>query len=303
MVKLACAAKLTLVRVRHSSRIFVFALVLAAGLPVQSGAQTGFGPDTVIVPSGALKLRALLWRPRGPPPFPAVLFNHGSGHGVRAPSGDYDEHTMEWQAGILGPVFARHGYLFLYVLRRGTGLSGDQGTNSSDRWDRELATNGREARNRLQLQLLETGELDDALAGLAFLRQSPEVDPHRVAVAGHSFGGSLTMLVAERDSALRAAIVFSGSARSWPQSPSLRDRLLKAADHTVIPVFFISAENDYSVTPGKALAAEMTRLGKSNRLKIYPPVGHTAAAGHGFVHLRVASWEPDVFAFLDPLMR
>jgi Dipeptidyl aminopeptidases/acylaminoacyl-peptidases len=232
-----------------------------------------------------------------------VLFNHGSGHGVRAPSGDYEERPMEWQATILGPVFARHGYVFLYPLRRGTGLSGDQGTNSSDRWERELAANRREARNRLQLQLLETVELDDALAGLGYLRGLPEVDVRRVAVAGHSFGGSLTMLVAERDSALRAVIVFSGSARSWPISPPLRERLLQSVAHIVPPVFLIFAANDYSVAPAKALAAEMARLGKPHRLKIYPAVGNTAAAGHGFVHLRVATWEPDVFAFLDPLMR
>jgi dienelactone hydrolase len=204
---------------------------------------------------------------------------------------------------VLGPVFARHGYVFLYPLRRGTGLSADQGTNSADRWDSALVAGGEEARNRLQLRLLETDELNDAFAGLAALRALPEVDARRVAVAGHSFGGSLTLLMAERDSTLRAAVVFSGSARSWPRSPPLRERLLGAAAHTVVPVFFLFAANDYSVAPGEALAREMARLGKPNRLKIYPPVGHTAQEGHAFVHRRVAEWEPDVFAFLDPLMR
>jgi dienelactone hydrolase len=210
---------------------------------------------------------------------------------------------MEWQARVLGPVFARHGYIFLYLLRRGTGLSGDQGANSSDRWESELAAKGEEARNRLQLQLLETVELDDALAGLAFLRTVPQVDVRRIAVVGHSFGGSLTLLVAERESTLRVAVVFSSSAKSWPRSPALRQRLIEAVERTVMPVFFIFAKNDYSVAPGQALAAEMKRLGRSHLLKIYPAVGHTNPEGHGFIHLGVATWEHDVFAFLDTHMR
>jgi dipeptidyl aminopeptidase/acylaminoacyl peptidase len=82
----------------------------------------------------------------------------------------------------------------------------------------------------------------------------------------------------------------------------LRQRLIEAVDHAAIPVFFMFAANDYSVAPGQAFAARMKRLGKRYRLKIYPAVGHTNPEGHGFVHLRVATWEP-VFAFLDKYVR
>jgi dienelactone hydrolase len=245
-------------------------------------------------------LHALLYRPPGPGPFPAVLFNHGSGQGVLGPSGEL-EHPMEWQADVLGPVFVRHGYVLLYPLRRGTGLSAGQGRLSSAQWDSALTANGPDARNRLQVELLETADLQDALASLAALRALPSVDPHRVAVAGHSFGGSLTLLLAERDSTLRGAIVFSGSARSWPLSPPLRQRLLTAVDRSVVPTYLIFAANDYSVAPARALDAELTRLGKAHRLTIFPAVGHTPREGHGFVHLRISVWEPAVFQFLDSL--
>src|SRR5262252_4418381 len=36
-------------------------------------------PQTVEFPSGTLRLKAYLWKPAGTGPFPAVLFNHGSG--------------------------------------------------------------------------------------------------------------------------------------------------------------------------------------------------------------------------------
>jgi carboxymethylenebutenolidase len=258
-------------------------------------AQTSGAPDTVVVQSGGLRLRALLWHPPGAGPFPALLFNHGSGHATGSSSGRRDQRHPE----LLGPAFAGHGYVFLYLFRRGDGLSAGEGIPSGDLLDREFAAYGQEGRNRMQLRLLETEEMSDAVAGLAFLRALPEVDPRRVAIAGHSFGGSLTLLVAERDSGLRAAIVFSGAGYSWEGSPPLRTRLLEAVGRTAVPIFFIHAANDYSVSAGKVLGTELARLGKPYRVKIYPAVGETHDDGHDFIHRAVPIWEPDVFAFLD----
>jgi len=278
----------------------VMALALAG--VTRAEAQSIRAPDTVIVKSGALSLRALLWRPRGPGPFPAVLFNHGSGPGNVGPSGEI-LHTMEELAETLGPVFVRHGYVFLFPLRRGTGLSASQGKNSSDSWDSAMKAGGQDAKNRLQLELMQTGELNDARAGLAVLRALPGVDARRIAIAGHSFGGSLTLLMVARDSAIRAAVVFSGSARSWPVSPPLRATLRDAVAHSAVPTLLLFAANDYSVAPGEVLAADMAKLAKAHALKIYPAVGRTPNEGHNFIQLRVPMWESDVFAFLDPRMR
>ena len=220
-----------------------------------------------------------------------MLFNHGSGR------------AFDPQPAVLGPVFARQGYLFLFLFRRGSGLSTGQEVNSDDLLDRELADSGEDARNRLQLRLLETDQLGDALAGLAFLRALPEADGRRIAVVGHSFGGSLTFLVAERDSSLRAIIDFAGAAKSWARSVPLRTRLLSAVGRITAPVFIIHAANDYSIAPGKALGAELARLGKPHTVKIYPPFGRTPADGHHFVELGVRTWGHDVFAFLDRYMR
>jgi dienelactone hydrolase len=207
------------------------------------------------------------------------------------------------QPNQLGPVFARHGYVFLYPFRRGDGLSAGQGNASGDLMDSATVSGGQQARNAIQLHLLETDEMSDAVAALAFLRALPTVDPGRVAVVGHSFGGSLSVLMAERDRRLRAAVVFSATGYSWDRSQQLRERLLAAVDQLTMPVFFIHAANDYSVHSGKDLAGEMTRLGKPVRVKIYPPVGQTADDGHDFVHTRIREWEPDVFAFLDRFVK
>jgi carboxymethylenebutenolidase len=262
--------------------------------------QTPGKPETVVIQSGSASLRAMLWRPSGSGPFPAILLNHGSGRTRE----DLERLGLyERNAEILGPVFARHGYVFLYLFRRGVGLSADQGANAIDLMSRESAAHGQEARNALQLQLLENREMDDALCALKFLRALPYVDARDAGTIGHSFGGSLTVLMAERDPSLRAVVVFSGAGYSFDRSPELRKRLLAAIDHIAAPVFFIHAENDYSLSSGKVLDARREQTGKPHRLKIYPPIGHTADDGHDFLHLGVAIWEPDVFAFLDENMR
>jgi dienelactone hydrolase len=257
-------------------------------------------PELVAIPSGEATLHAHVWRPAGRGPFPAILVNHGSGRTREQLErlGPY-----EGQSETLGPVFARHGYVCVFLFRRGVGPSTDQGESAVDAMDREGAAHGQSARNALQMELLEGRELADARAALAFVRRLPDVDARRVAIVGHSFGGSLSLLMTEREPTLRAAIVFSAAGYSWDRSPELRARLLDAARRTVVPLFFLHAENDYSTNSGKSLDAELGKLGKRHRLKIYPPVGRTPDEGHDFPLNSVAAWERDVFAFLDLYMR
>jgi dienelactone hydrolase len=203
------------------------------------------------------------------------------------------------EVGLLGPVFARHGYVLLLLFRQGIGLSRGQGTADGDLMDRALTAEGMRGRNRVQLELLDGEELNEVSAGLAFLKTLPGVDPHRVAVAGHSFGGSLTLALVGRNATIRAAVVFGPAAASWGRSPELRTRLRTAVGHATAPVFFIHAANDYSVAPAEELAAEMRRLGKPEVVKIYPAVGRSAREGHSLVYLSVPTWERDVFRFLD----
>ncbi len=223
-------------RTRH---FFAFLSLLSSLALGQSSPSTG--PETVVVPSGKLRLKAFLWKPAGTGPFPAVLFNHGSGSTDAAHTGEF---AITEAAGKLGPVFVKHGYAFLYLFRRGQGLSADQAPFMEDVLQREKATKGDDARKRLQFVLLTTDQLDDVMAGLSLLKTLPGVDAHRVAVLGHSFGGQLTLLAAERDSTLRAAVTFGAAAASWEASSEVRERLLAAVRKTTVPIMLLHAAND-----------------------------------------------------------
>jgi hypothetical protein len=108
----------------------IIVLALALQFSEVALAQTGLpssppsAPQIADVRSGELHLKGYFWKPAGPGPFPAILFNHGSG-------ADDPQHTagrtMAVAASDLAPIFLRHGYAFFYLCRRGQGLSADQG--------------------------------------------------------------------------------------------------------------------------------------------------------------------------------
>ena len=271
-------------------------------LPLLTLGQTGQPVALQIVDfaSGNLHLKGYLWKPPGAGPFPAILFNHGSGGSDATQTAGM---PMSQAAEILAALFLKHGYAFFYPCRRGHGLSADQGEFIQDSVKKEEATSGIEARQKLQFRLMTGPHLDDTLAALSFLKTIPGIDAHRIAVVGHSFGGSLTLLDAERDSSVRAAVTFAAAANSWAKSPELREGLLAAVNKAKAPIMLIHAANDFGTTAGRDLAAELERLHKPHVLKIYPAVGKTPDDGHNVGYNSISVWENDVFQFLDENVR
>lgn len=113
--------------------------------------------------SGPTTLSGELILPPTPGRHPAILFLHGSG-----PEG-------RWGARYLARKFASRGFVALIYDKRGVGASkGDWQTSGFE----DLA--------------------DDAAAGLRLLAAQPEVDAARLGIYGHSQGGTITPLVANR---------------------------------------------------------------------------------------------------------
>jgi dienelactone hydrolase len=275
----------------------VLILVLLINSPGYVQAQNFSGPDTVTIQSGALTLKGLFWRPLGNGPFPTVIFSHGN-------YGPADTlYNPLLQISLLGPLFAAKGYNYLGLFRRGVGLSVGQGQNSDDLMNSAFKEKGQEARNKMQLQQLETDQFQDMISGLGYLRNRKEVDTSRMAIVGHSFGGSLALIVAEQDPGIKAVVLFGAAGYSWDRSPQLRLRLIQAAGNITAPIMIIHARNDYSTNPGYELDSVLNIHKKPHLLVIYSKFGNTNGEGHNLIFLNIPIWEADVFRFLDQILK
>ncbi len=243
--------------------------------------------DTVSYASGALALRGTLYRPTAAGRHPALVVLHGSAGCWRESSAD-----------ILGRLFAARGYVTFFPCRRGVGLSAGQGTAILDQLRQEGITVRDAAFAARSTELLVTTELADVRAAIAAVRARPDVDPARVAVTGISYGGILTMLAAEADATLGAAVAFAPAAMNWGWNALLRERLLEGARHTRVPVLVLQAENDWHVGPTHELPEAVRAGGGEAEGKLYPAVGYNANDGHSLMTRAPALWRDDVLAFL-----
>jgi len=243
--------------------------------------------DTVSFASGDLTLTGVLWRPDGEGPFPAVLYNHGSGE-------DYSA-----QIAALGPVFTERGYVMFWPYRRGHGLSASQADWVVNQLNEAEEEGGVELWSKVMTDLLQGPHLADQMAALDWLLAQPVVDTGRVYVAGNSFGGIQTALISAETDRVRAAVDFAGAAQTWARSPDLRDAMKVAVVNARMPVMFIQAENDADVSPSRELAATMEAANKQHRIHIFPAFGETAADGHSFGYFGADIWGDTVFSFFE----
>lgn len=248
-----------------------------------AGTADAAEPQLVSFRSGDLELRGFIFKPEGTGPFPAVLYNHGS-------------EKLPGSKPQIGNYFASHGYVMFVPHRRGQGRS--PGGYIMD----QLKGAGT-MRGQLLVRLHDQQQ-DDVAAALLFLRSLPYVDGGNIAVTGCSFGGVQTLLTAEKDLGLRAAIPFAAAAMTWRESTEIQARLITAVKQAKVPVFLIQAENDYDLSPTRELSRAMEQAGKAYKAKIYPPYGETNADGHGgFCGQGVSVWGDDVLAFIASNLR
>ena len=282
---------------RTRKTIIVAGLTMSVATLIAHGqapapSTTAIVKQPVTFRSAGLALLGFLFKPEGPGPFPAVLWNHGSEPAPgRGPQFD-----------TAAEVFRQAGYVLFAPVRRGH--EGSEGAYIVDDTDHTRKTAGPQEANRLVVHKLETEQLDDQMAGLAYLRGLPFVDTSRIVVAGCSYGGIQTLLGAERGVGYRAAIAISPAALSWEGNPLLRTRLLQAVRKIEIPVMILQPSKDASLEPSRVLGAEFKRLGKPFAGKIYPPEGPEDQQGHCFGGAKgMQIWADDAVTFLEQVLR
>lgn len=245
--------------------------------------------EQVSFSSGGRTLQGYLYKPAGPPPYPVLVWNHGS-------------EKEQPKRLPLARTYLSHGYALFLPHRRGHGLSpGEYIVEQQE----SIATSETDPTLRdKKIVALQDAHVEDTLAAIAWASQQPFADRNRVAVSGASFGGIQTVLAAERESAANAFVAFAPAAMSWQGNPALRERLVAAASRAKKPLLVIQAENDYDIGPSKALGEALAKAGGLSRSKVYPAYGSSAAEGHGAFAIKGGDlWGPDVFGFLDAAFR
>jgi hypothetical protein len=130
-----------------------------------------------------IELAATLTIPKGDGPFPAVVLITGSGQQ------DRDESLMGHKPFlVLSDYLTRKG---IGVLRSDDRGAGGSGGNFAASTTADFAT--------------------DVEAAVAYLQTRPEVDPHRIGLAGHSEGGVIAPMVAARNRDVAFIVMMAGT--------------------------------------------------------------------------------------------
>jgi dienelactone hydrolase len=241
-------------------------------------------PREIAFPSGGLTLKGYLHLPPGPGPFPCMITNHGSG--IQQGTEDICRPaTAAWLAswGIASFLPHRRGY----------------GNSPGVPWRQEVAAAyGTEDYDRQLLKRLDD-ESGDVIAALDAVSRLPEILADRIGVMGSSFGGTNTLLAASKSPQLRCGVEFAGAAMNWERAPRLRDSMIAAARECTQPMFYIQAENDYSIGPTRDIAKALEGSGRTYQAKIFPAHGVNNHEGHLFESTGQLLWGPEVRAFLE----
>lgn len=111
---------------------------------------------------------------------------------------------------------------------------------------------------------LEEEVVDDAVSAAALLRATPGVDPKRVAVLGHSLGGTLAPRIAAADRAIAGIVLLAAAAR--PPEELVADQVdhlasVGAAPKEVVAKTKADVAKLKALSPGSPEAASATLLG------------------------------------------
>jgi hypothetical protein len=153
--------------------------------------QDSFTERSVTVGSAPWNLPGTLTLPKGPGPFPAVVFVHGSG----SSAGDQDE-TIGSNKGFkdLAWGLASRGIAVLRYVKR------------TRQYGPQIAANPAGFTVKQETE-------EDARAAVALLATLPEIDSKHLYVAGHSLGGYVGPRIAAGDPQISGLILLAGSTR------------------------------------------------------------------------------------------
>lgn len=233
---------------------------------------------------GGPLLQALLLLPKGDPPYPLAIINHGSS---RSPAGRTKRPlypgSSRW--------FAERGFAVLTLTRRGYGESGgywaeNYGPCSNPNYEHA----GR-------------ASADDIEAGIRYMRAQPVIDGRCIVLVGQSAGGWGVLAAAARNpEGVVAVLNFAGGRGSLKDDEVCEpDALIKTAalwgKTARVTTLWVYAENDKYFSPkiARAMFDSYVAAGGVGEFVAMPPFSHD---GHRLFGYGWKVWSPPVDAYL-----
>ena len=205
--------------------------------------------ETVAFPGEGVTLKAVLYRPAGPGPFPAVVALHGCA-GLYGAKGDLSPRHADWAERL-----EQQGFIVLLP-----DSFGSRGAGSQCRTEDRVARPSRE-------------RVADAYAAKAYLQARKDVKPNAVSLLGWSNGGSTVLYTVDPRRPPPSGPDFAKAIAFYPgcRTPLDSDRW-----RTRLPLLLlIGAADDWTpAEPCRELVATAKVAGQPAEIVLYPGAYH-----------------------------
>jgi pimeloyl-ACP methyl ester carboxylesterase len=207
-----------------------------------------------------------------PSKHPAIVFNHG--------------HNLEREeVCAIADFFTRNGFVLFAPLRRGTRDTTTGKQNTGQYIDQCMVPGSGPGevdelpKNLLMEPVCLADQVKEVDAALKYLAGTAAADKSRIALLGHSFGGSLTVYAAAATLSVhpRAAVDISGGTLDWNDNvwytvlapPGLPFAVMARK----MPIFFLQPSNEANLEPTIRLSSTAGQFGdRMMQAAFYPPV-------------------------------